>query len=240
MSAHEIHALSGAYAVDALDDLERARFEQHLSACAECRAEVASLQDAAAMFPALTETAPPAALRDAVLAEIKTVRPLPPTVARLDARRPRRFANIIAAAAVLGVLGGGVAVYENANGGNGSNHGAISAADQILQASDVQHISSPVRSGGTATVFRSEQVHGAVLVAKNISPAPKGRIYQLWLRNKAGIMVPAGKLSGGDHTVVLNGDSDDASGAGITVEPDGGSKHPTTVPVALMDFGPAT
>ena len=30
----EIHALSGAYAVDALDDLERAAFERHLGECA--------------------------------------------------------------------------------------------------------------------------------------------------------------------------------------------------------------
>ncbi|MFL6157864.1 MAG: zf-HC2 domain-containing protein, partial [Marmoricola sp.] len=104
MTAHEIHALSGAYAVDALDDLERARFEAHLSACAECQAEVASLSDAAALFPALTESAPPAALRTKVLADIKTVRPLPPTVARLETRRPRRFGNLVAAAAVLGVL----------------------------------------------------------------------------------------------------------------------------------------
>jgi len=39
MSTHEIHALSGAYAVDALDPEERARFEEHLAACAECQAE---------------------------------------------------------------------------------------------------------------------------------------------------------------------------------------------------------
>ena len=30
----EIHALSGAYAVDALDDIERAQFERHLATCA--------------------------------------------------------------------------------------------------------------------------------------------------------------------------------------------------------------
>ena len=36
----DIHALSGAYAVDALDDVERARFERHLANCEACRAEV--------------------------------------------------------------------------------------------------------------------------------------------------------------------------------------------------------
>ncbi len=40
----DVHALSGAYAVDALDDLERAHFERHLADCADCQAEVASLQ----------------------------------------------------------------------------------------------------------------------------------------------------------------------------------------------------
>ncbi|HET8600823.1 MAG TPA: zf-HC2 domain-containing protein, partial [Segeticoccus sp.] len=44
----DIHALSGAYAVDAVDEVERARFERHLTVCADCRAEVASLRAAAA------------------------------------------------------------------------------------------------------------------------------------------------------------------------------------------------
>ena len=47
----DIHALSGAYAIDALDDVERARFERHLAECADCRAEVASLREAAALLP---------------------------------------------------------------------------------------------------------------------------------------------------------------------------------------------
>ena len=38
----DLHKLTGAYAVDALDELERARFEQHLTECDDCRAEVAS------------------------------------------------------------------------------------------------------------------------------------------------------------------------------------------------------
>ena len=48
----DIHSLVGAYAVDALDDAERARFEEHLATCAECRAEVASLRGAAASVAA--------------------------------------------------------------------------------------------------------------------------------------------------------------------------------------------
>ncbi|TQM65107.1 anti-sigma factor [Humibacillus xanthopallidus] len=78
----DIHALSGAYAVDALDDGERARFEQHLAGCSACQAEVASLVEAATALSSLSDTAPPPALRAKVLQGIKTVRPLPPIVSR--------------------------------------------------------------------------------------------------------------------------------------------------------------
>ncbi|MFC6343639.1 zf-HC2 domain-containing protein, partial [Nocardioides hankookensis] len=47
---NDIHALVGAYAVDAVDDLERAAFERHLAECADCRDEVASLREAAGLL----------------------------------------------------------------------------------------------------------------------------------------------------------------------------------------------
>ena len=34
----DLHHLSGAYAVDALDEAERSAFERHLAVCAACRA----------------------------------------------------------------------------------------------------------------------------------------------------------------------------------------------------------
>ena len=57
--SEDIHALSGAYAVDALDDVERARFERHLAGCPACRAEVDGLASAASELSVLTEAAPP-------------------------------------------------------------------------------------------------------------------------------------------------------------------------------------
>ncbi len=74
----DLHHLSGAYAVDALDDAERTSFEQHLAVCADCRAEVSELSATAHSLGALTETAPPPSLRASVLTGIARVRPLPP------------------------------------------------------------------------------------------------------------------------------------------------------------------
>ena len=76
----DIHALSGAYAVDALDDVEREQFERHLAGCSACQAEVASLVAAATALSSLSDVAPPPSLRAKVLQGITTVRPLPPVV----------------------------------------------------------------------------------------------------------------------------------------------------------------
>jgi len=62
----DLHHLSGAYAVDALDDDERTSFEQHLAVCAACRAEVAELSAAAGSLASLTEATPPPSLRASV------------------------------------------------------------------------------------------------------------------------------------------------------------------------------
>jgi len=235
---HEIHALSGAYAVDALDDVERARFEDHLAACAECRAEVASLQDAAASFSATTVAAPSADLRAKVLADIKTVRPLPPVVARFESRRPRRWVNLLAAAAVLTVLGAGVTVWQQHQS---SSQSQLTAVDQIRAAADVTAVTQDLGKGASATLYRSASLGKAALVTSHLPAAPAGKTYQLWLQNPAGQMVDAGLLSGsGRREVVLRGDASDATAAGITVEPAGGSETPTLPVVAVIEFEKAT
>ncbi|MET3960635.1 anti-sigma-K factor RskA [Marmoricola sp. OAE513] len=239
MTAHEIHALSGAYAVDALDDLERARFEAHLAECAECQAEVASLQATATLFSDLTEVAPPKSVRDQLMTEIKTVRPLPPTVARIEAkiqaRRPRRWSSFVAAAAVLGVLGGGVAVWQDQRNDVEAPQYANAEVDRVLKAEDVQHFSAQLPGGASVTVSVSDSARHAVIVTRKMPAAPDDRVYQLWFQ-RGDTMVSAGLMKG--DTTVLKGDPSGASGVGVTVEQRGGSPtgEPTTAPVALVDF----
>ncbi len=85
----DIHALSGAYATDALDAAEAAAFEEHLAGCADCRTEVAELRETLTHLAAAAETAPPAGLRERLLADIGTVRPLPPLVEPSPVEAPR-------------------------------------------------------------------------------------------------------------------------------------------------------
>jgi anti-sigma-K factor RskA len=239
-NAYEIHALSGAYAVDALDPDEKVRFEEHLTGCATCRAEVAGLQEATALIAGTAEADPPPALRESVLAGIKSVRPLPPevsaptTVRRLPVRR-RLVA--LAAAAVLGVAGVGTVIWQQET----SSDQTVSVADRVLQAADAKRVNVNLPGGVSASVIRSVSEGRAVLVTHNMPAPPSGRVYELWLQTPAGQMVPAGTMDKpGTKPVLLKGDATNATAVGITVEPEGGSESPTSDPVALFDFERAT
>lgn len=89
MNSYDINSLSGAYAVDAVDDVERTRIEAHLATCSACQFEVASLRSAAGELPAVTVTSPPPSLRTSVLRSISSVRPLPPDMTSDEAPAPQ-------------------------------------------------------------------------------------------------------------------------------------------------------
>jgi len=236
---NDIHALSGAYAVDALDDLERAGFERHLAGCVDCRAEVASLREATALLAEDAATDPPAELRDRVLAGIKNVRPLPPETPAEPppaARRHRLRSALVAAAAAVVLIGAGTVVWQEP--WQDETTQGPTAADQVLTAPDARSTSLDFPGGATATVTHSDSMGKAVLVTEKMPPPPEGMVYQLWLDQPVSGMVSAGVMPvKEDQTVMLEGDAATAEAAGITIEPAGGSEHPTSEPIALFDFG---
>lgn len=228
------HALVGAYAVDAVDDIERARFEEHLAGCEVCRDEVDGLRAAAAMLASATPVAPPASLRDLVLADIATVRPLPPLVTRAQERR-RKWTPFLAAAAAA-VIVGGVGVTWQPWNDDATTSVTLSAADRVLQAPDAEQVSLSIDQA-EAKVVRSKSEGKAVLVTAGMPAPPAGKVYQAWLQDDTGHLDPAGLMpAGSDNTIVLSGDATKSTGVGITVEPAGGSDVPTTSPIALFKF----
>ena len=242
---HDIHKLTGAYATDALDDLERARFEQHLAACPDCRAEVAELREAAARLAEITATHAPDSLRRSVLTGISQVRPLPPRPAPQTETRPaeetpgRRWFPFLVAAAVALLVGIGAAVTQP---WAGDDTRRLSTAEQVLQAPDAEKVSVDLGEAGEATVVRSKSKDRAVIVTEDMAPAPAGRVYQLWFQDpEDGSMIPAGLMEEAeDQTVVLEGSAAEATAVGITVEPAGGSEEPTTEPIAVFDLTEST
>ena len=222
---NDVHALSGAYAVDALDDIERAQFERHLVDCAECRAEVDSLRAGAAMLAELEPVTPSADLRSRILAEVATVRPLPPVVAEVRPVR-RRFPALVAAAAAVVMLGAGGTLVALQPWADDSVQIDVSATERVLKAPDTERYVHRLEDGSKATIYRSKKLGQAVIVTEGMADPGEGNVYELWL-NHDGEMVAAGFMpEGPDNTVLLSGDAATADGVGITVEPEGGSPEP--------------
>lgn len=233
----DLHALTGAYAVDALDDLERARFERHLEECDDCSAEVDSLRETAGMLH-LDDLPPlPAALRARVLGEVSGVRPLPPVVTRHEVARntARRFPRVISAAAAAVILAAGVGIGNWHPWSDSNDPSEVTMASRVIDASDAQSNSATMPGGGKATVVHSTDLNRVVVMTEDLPQAPLDKTYELWLQDSKGVMKPAGTLAGGaDTTVVLDGGVSGSTGVGITVEPEGGSEKPTTTPLALF------
>lgn len=237
----DVHKLTGAYALDAVDDLERARFEQHLAECEDCRAEVAELRETAALLAETTAVTPPASLRASVLTGISQVRPLAPvapapSLATTGPAVRRRVPLLVAAALVL-IAGFGAVVWQP-----WSNEApSLTAAEQVLQADDAQEVFLDLGAAGRATVVRSKAEDRAVIVTEDMVDAPAGKVYELWLMTPDEKFVAAGLMpEGADQTVVLEGSAAGAAAVGITVEPAGGSDQPTAPPIALFDLTEST
>lgn len=239
----DVHTLSGAYAVDALDAEESVQFERHLTECPACSREVDSFKDAAAHLALTTAVEPSAPLRERMVAGISRVRPLPPVIAgsapaapftspARGPRRRRRVVGFLGAAGAAVVIGtSGVVWHQMSEDYRGSAYGAVVAAD------DSQTFTVPVDQGGTTSVVRSKKLNMAYVVTTGLPSAPTGHHYVLWLQHDS-IMTPAGVLPvRSDNKVLLAGDVATASGLAVTVE-DAGTEpnQPSDEVLATVSF----
>lgn len=228
----DVHALTGAYALDAVSEAERVEFERHLTWCEHCQDEVHGFRATATRLSEATSDQPPADLRNRILADARSVRPLPPLAS--TARRRRRIPALAAAAALVLAAGAGLTatVWRPWQ----PEVVQLSLADQVRTAADAQTWTTGLPDGARMTVVRSQSVGAAVWTSSGVGPAPDGHVYELWLQRPDESLVPAGLMSSGDGELVLKGDTVAAIGAGLTVEPAGGSTAPTTKPMAFFDF----
>ena len=223
----DIHTLSGAYVLDAIEPDERRDFEDHLSECEACREEVDALRRAAVeLAPAET---PPASLRARVLAAAERTPQLPPVVTRQTTnRRPRRLVQILAAAAaVVALAAGGLLVRQLASD---DAPPAITAAE-VFASADAR-VASVALDGGQVRVAVSRELDRIAVDGADMPPPPVDHAYQLWL--VADGHATSLSVMEGDATTAV--DAIPAEGVlAVTVEPSGGSDEPTTEPILTVD-----
>lgn len=236
MSSHEIHTLTGAYATDALDGDERQGFSAHLEQCEPCRQEVAELAATTARLGAAVAAPAPPALRSRVLAEAARTRQLAPVVSGIPrrGRRPWYREPLGVAASLLLVLAVGLAGLAS-NENRRADRAEQTAARIAAVATDPNRAESsrPVTSGGDGTLISASGQ--AIFRARGLHGLPSDRTYQLWILNAAGAH-SVGVLGRGSSGSVAHfvDRVEPTDRVGLTIEPSGGSKRPTTRPVVVL------
>jgi len=238
------HTLAGAYALDALGEADRENFELHLLGCESCRAEAASLRDAAGWLAEPAAAVPPPRLRGQVLTEAARTRQQPPPV-RAAGRvrrsshgigwRSRRLAVAIAGAGMLVALALGTLLISTQHQlrVQEAHSGQIAA---IMNAPDADIMTVRARTHGSATVVMSRAAHALVLTTVRLPALPSNECYQVWLmgahRVRSAGRLPTPKQGMTAPMVVAGLAAGDRMG--VTVEPAGGAVRPSSPPVLML------
>ncbi len=217
-----VDGLLAAYALDAVDDGERAQVEGHLQECSSCVNELKTYADTTVWLSEGLQISPPTQLRGRLLEQVAqeaaVVRPMRRT------SRPAQWLAGVAAAGLIAAGGWGIwaAVDED-----------LSPTQQVVQAADaVQHEASV--DGHTLTVVTSEEQERAVLLSTDLPDLEEGQVYQAWFMRSEGVIDSAGVLPDPGADAELSGDPQGSTALALSVEPEGGSQQPTSEPIGQI------
>jgi anti-sigma-K factor RskA len=214
-------------ALYALSPDEEEQVALHVAECERCRRR---LREAEALAASLAYAAPsidpPADLRLRVLASVEPVVDTAPAPAAAVAQAPRRARSRLSwwprlsavAVPALAVAVLGLVIW------NFSLRDQVSSLKVPLQHAQVTRVgslgSAVTHAGGSTTLFAS------------IRRAPAGKTYEAWvIRGK--VAIPAGIFQGGGTLeLTLTKPAKPGDVIAVTVEPAGGTKQPTTTPIA--------
>jgi anti-sigma-K factor RskA len=250
----DLHALAGVYALDALDDAERDRFERHLRRCQACQDEVRGFAATATALGMAAAARPPAALRERVLAATAVTRQLAPVTATPRWRRAvtgrrgaragttRTFGMIpkIATGVAAASLAAAVTLTVITVSTNDSLNAERARSQEIaavLGAPDARIVSGPTTAGGVATVVASRRAGQIVFTSSGLRVLSPSQVYELWFLGP-GSARPAGLVPSavrGSTAPVLASGLETEDSVGVTVEPAGGTAKPTTTPIVVLE-----
>ena len=234
MNHERFDELKDAYVLGALPEQERRELEEYLAAHPERQAEIDELGNVASLL-ALSppEQEPPAELRRSIMDVVQAEAQRPPARTRAwlaGIRELLSVRNLALGAAALLVI----ALFS----WNMLLQGQVrDLQGQVASLQDSQE-SRIVALAGTGAAQRAQaevillKDHKAVLMAEDMPSVPENKTYQIWVI-EGDVPQPSGLFEPDGETVavVVKKPLDKGDVIAVTIEPDGGSKHPTTDPM---------
>lgn len=242
----DLMELTGAYALDALEDDELEAMDLHLRECPRCRAEVESFRETAALL-AHGGVDAPAGLWERLVEQLDEA---PPAVApilamRPAAAKPRRSlitGAMAAAAALLVAIPAAAIVIRQNDRINEINEGVAQQAnlERVALAASADPLAKKARlrsADGKQTASAVVLPDGrGYLIRNDLAPLAEGRVYQLWgMPDGTAKPISLGVLGTSPSVVAFSADTPFTALA-ISIERAGGSVAPTGRPVVVGEL----
>jgi hypothetical protein len=224
-----------AYALGMLSPAEASVVAEHLTTCEQCREEYRVLLPAVTAVaysaeayddPSAGATAASSLLKARIMKHVRA-EAIPKRVAR-----PWLAYGVAAAALAIAVFTGlaDLSLMTRLS----RNH-----VETVSQAQTIADLTSPDTQrhpfAGGEVLTRGERLYIAM---RGLPAPPPGHVYQAWtLAKGAKTMAPSATFSPADGGVAVVRLSQDAArqvAVAVSIEPEGGSKQPTTKPIALV------
>jgi anti-sigma factor RsiW len=189
----DLHELTAAYALDALDADERSAYEQHLAVCDRCRADLGELgETVGALALSADGPAPPDELRDRILVAAREEGP-----SNVVPIRSRRWYAVAAvAASAVAAVGLAIGLYAAMSGGP-TRQLAVSVDGGIARATVSGFDAAPAGKTYELWVIEGKTPRPAGLFAggdKQVviltRPAPDGSTVAITLERAGGATAP--------------------------------------------------
>jgi len=231
-----------AYAIGALDAEDVAALDVHLQTCSSCRDELAAYRTASdQLLMSLPPQQPSAALRR------RLQRRLPGAQKAVRARLNWSFSRVAVGIAIVLLLALNVFFISQVQALQSQQaqlldqiqNGQVALA--MLSYPNTQ--SFTIREASvTGSFLLDREYNNAVLILRGLPAIAENQSYQIWLiapneeRTSAGILRPQPDLPFISEPIYATQDLANFVGLGMTVEPAGGSDHPTGPQIFRVDF----
>lgn len=236
------------YALGTLPPAEARRVRAHIATCSQCREEYRQLRSTASLVGVAAETSGDAGSCPSTLLKPRIMNAIAKQTAPQPAAGPKMWPAYLVAAACLAIAIVSSMANISITGQNRQMRTELARSeDETKRLAQTLNQSRTTIADLLSIDAKHYDVDGGQIVTRaghvyiamrSLPQPPRGKVYQAWTLAKGAKKVAPSYTfvpdSNGVAVVALPVDARSMAAVAISVEPEGGSKQPTSKPIALV------